>query len=135
MRAVGLKTLAYNMNMDIFDSKRILFTGWNSWLSYTENAVITLLKGVFGVVYAIVVGIVSALYKLLLFLIRKIREWPLFSFMLITIILCIISLVGFVNLTVKSRMYEYQRDSVKYELDCFKHTYGVDTIKINSCGF
>lgn len=129
----GLKTLV--RDMDIFDSKRILFTGWNKWLSYTENAVITLLKGVFGVVYAIVVGIISALYKLSLFLIRKIREWPLFSFMLITIILCTISLVGFVNLTVKSKMYEYQRDSVKYELDCFKQTYGVDTIKINSCEF
>lgn len=114
--------------MDIFDSKHILFGTLGSWLTYTKNAVTWLLKGVFGVIYAVVMGFVSAMYKLMLFLAEKIRRWPLFSFMLLAVVMTIVMVVNFVNMSIRAKTYEYERDSISYELYIIKHTYGLDTI-------
>ena len=114
--------------MDFFDSKRILFDTWDSWLSYTKNAVTWLLKAIFGVTFAIVVGIVSLLYKFALFMIRKIRQWPLFSFITLAIILSWCMVLMFVKLSYVAKTYEHQRDSIGYELTVLKETIVGDTI-------
>ena len=113
--------------MGIFDSKRILFDTWNSWLSYAKKSVTWLLKAIFWVLYAIIIGIASIIYKLCVFLIGVIREWPLFSFVTITIVLSISMIVNYVSLTVKAKTYEHQRDSMGYELSVLKENYVPDS--------
>ena len=122
--------------MGFFDSKRILFDTWDSWLSYTQNAVTWLLKAVFGVLYAIVMGLVSALRKLGLFLMRLIRKWPFTAFLIVTTILTWCMVLMFAKLSYVAKTYEHERDSLSYELMVLKETIGIDkdtvTVKCDS---
>lgn len=116
--------------MDFFDSKRILFDTWSNWSRYTLNAVTWLLKAIFGVVYAIVMGLVSLLREIGLFYMRVIRKWPLTSFAVWTVVLVWIFLLAFTKVSYQAKTYEHQRDSIAYDFDVMKESLGIDSLGI-----
>ena len=114
--------------MEINDFKRILFGGWHSWLSYTKNAFIWLLKAVFGILYAVVFGLVSLMYYGVVGFLRLCKRHPVPFLVALAIFLFLFWLVTYMNLSMRAKTYEHQRDSIGYEMMKIEQAFNGDTI-------
>ena len=113
-----------------FDFKTLLFHGLGDWLRYVKKAVVALVNVLCVLVFAIFSGIASMVYYFVCLLVRKIRERPLLSVALVTVLYVVIFLASFMNMSYRNRTVEYQRDSVGMELYQYKKAYE-DLIKYN----
>ena len=113
-----------------FDFRTLLFHGVGDWLRYVRKAVVALVNVLCVLVFAIFSGIASIVYYFVCLLVRKIRERPLLSVALVTVLYVVIFLASFMNMSYRNRTVEYQRDSVGMELYQYKKAYE-DLIKYN----
>lgn len=113
-----------------FDFRTLLFHRVVEWLRYVRKAVVALVNVLCVLVFAIFSGIASIVYYFVCLLVRKIRERPLLSVALVTVIYVVIFLASFMNMSYRNRTVEYQRDSVGMELYQYKKAYE-DLIKYN----
>lgn len=113
-----------------FDFRTLLFHGVGDWLRYVRKAVVALVNVLCVLVFAIFSGVASMVYYFVCLLVRKIRERPLLSVALVTVLYVVIFLASFMNMSYRNRTVEYQRDSVGMELYQYKRAYE-DLIKYN----
>lgn len=116
--------------MEKFDFRTLLFHGFGDWLRYVKKDVVALVNVLCVLVFAIFSGIASMVYYFVCLLVRKIRERPLLSVALVTVLYVVIFLASFMNMSYKNRTMEYQRDSVGMKLYQYKKAYE-DLIKYN----
>lgn len=112
------------------DFRTLLFHGVGDWLRFVRKAVVGLVNAFFVLMFAIFSGIASMVYYFVCLLVRKIRERPLLSVALVTVLYVVIFLASFMNMSYRNRTVEYQRDSVGMELYQYKKAYE-DLIKYN----
>lgn len=108
--------------------KRVLFSGWDSWLSYARNDVTRLFKAIFGLFYAIVFGLMSLVYHGIMGFVRLYRRYPVFFLTLLAIVLFMLWLVTYMNLSMRAKTFEHQRDSIGYEMMKIEQAFNGDTI-------
>lgn len=108
--------------------KRVLFGGWNSWLSYARNDVTRLFKAIFGLFYAVVFGLVSLVYHGIMGFVRLCKRYPVFFLTLLAIVLFMLWLVTYMNLSMRAKTFEHQRDSIGYEMMKIEQAFNGDTI-------
>ena len=113
-----------------FDSKRFLFDNLSDWSSYAIDAVRTLAMGVLGVLLAIIIGLYSVACRVCAFLEKIIRMRPVLSVAVVFILMNIISIAAIMNVKVKAKTYEHERDSLSYELSKYTQAYTKDTCTI-----
>lgn len=113
-----------------FDFKRIVFNDLDSWLSCIRKAAKWLLKGFFRLFYAIFGGIVTIVYRIYCFLVKKIRQRPLLSVALVFIFMNFVAIAAIMNVKVQAKTYEHERDSLSYELSKYTQAYAKDTCTI-----
>ena len=103
------------MDMENSGSRRILFFDWNDWWSYTGKAVLGFVMCLISIVYAIVAGFVTLIYKTIMFVKRLIANHPICSLSLLCFMLAFGWFATFVGITKQLRTCELQRDSIAYE--------------------
>ena len=113
-----------------FDFRALLFHGVDDWLRYVRKVVVALVNVLCVLVFAVFSGVASLVYYFVCWLVRRIRERPLLSVALVTVLYVVIFLASFMNMSYKNRTMEYQRDSVGMELYQYKKAYE-DLIKYN----
>ena len=123
------RTLRFD-DMVNFDFRTLLFHGVGDWLRYVRKAVVALVNVLCVLMFAIFSGVASIVYYFVCLLVRKIRERPLLSVSLVTVLYVVIFLASFMNMSYRNRTVEYQRDSVGMELYQYKKAYE-DLIKYN----
>lgn len=111
--------------------EKYLFLSWKSWHKYVVSAIIRFCKGLGGIVYAIIIGIVSVLYALLNLIVKWIRNNPIYSLGALCIVLAVSLDLVYVNGSIKAKTYEMQRDSISYEMMKIQDALGGDTIIVS----
>lgn len=106
-----------------FCSERIIFKSLSGWLSFTQKAATWLLNGVFGVIFALIAAVLSLCYKIWTLFVAFVHSRPLLAVACVFVVMCVLSVVTFVNERAMSKMYEHQRDSIAYELMRYEETY------------
>ena len=105
------------------DFKRVLFTSLGGWLSFTRKASTGLLNGLLGVVFAIVAAIVSIAYKIWTVFVSLVHARPLLSLAFVSTFLIWVWLMVYIGKCAEAKTYEYQRDSLAYELSKLTQAY------------
>lgn len=111
------------MGLFDFGSNRFVFDSLGGWSEYAYKAVIALVKGVVGLVLSVVVGIFTVLSNIYAFFARYIRMRPMLSVAVTIVVTNFVSLSLIMNVMVRAKTYEHQRDSISYELMMYKQPF------------
>lgn len=111
--------------------KKYLFESWKAWKDYFVQALCNVAKGLARMAYSVIMGLVSLLCASFLSFARAVRKYPVPSLIILCIVLLIAWLCTYVNLKSIAKTYEYQRDSIGYEMLRIRDTLGSDTIIID----
>ena len=114
------------------DSKRILFADWISWRAYTEKAVVGFAKGFVLILYAIIAGVATLLYKSFVAIARVVMKYPVYTLTLLCLAMFVLLVLNYVRFSVVVKTAEAQRDSISYEIMKIEQAMGGDTIIIGS---
>lgn len=112
------------------DSKGLLFDGWHNWLSYTEKAIVGLVKCLISLVRAILFGLISLLVYLFKQIKRFVSAYIVLTLSLLCAFLWVMAVFLFVNLSAKVKTCQMERDSVAYEKMKLEEAFVGDTIII-----
>lgn len=116
--------------MGKIDFKHALFYGLGDWLSYAKKAVTRFAIGLLMIVYAVIMGVVTIFYNVFLIAKRFVLKYPVHVLSFLCVTLCVLLLFNFVSYSKRIKTYEYQRDSIGYELQKIEQALGGDTIII-----
>lgn len=112
--------------------KRLIFATWDDWRSYSEKAVRSVVMGVLRVIFALVMGLVSLGFAIYKRIAGFVKRHVVFSLLVLLFVVIVCWVFTFVKMSVNSKAYEVQRDSLSYELMKVQSALNGDTLVIST---
>lgn len=100
-----------------------LFFSFREWLHFLGKAITSLLRGLWQIIYAFVVGLLSVLNGLWQIVVRFVGRNPGIALGVFIFIVVVVWLLTFVGMRARAVGAEHQRDSISYELSKFTQMY------------
>ncbi len=102
-----------------------IFKTKTDWCDYVKRAFTHLCKGIYMILRAILIGILSVIVAVGNAIKNFVFRNPLFTLAVVCVLFPMILLVTYAKMTVKVKNAEAQRDSIGYELIKFKEKTGI----------
>lgn len=103
-----------------------LFSSLSEWWCCVKSAAVHLVKGLYQLVQAVVMGLVSLVCALWRYLVSLVGKYPNIALGGFLVSVVIVWLITFMSMRARAVGAEAQRDAVGYEFQTFRESHGYE---------